>query len=77
MATIVCLNKQAPHGPIQGTEIHSKEAEMKGEDGEQTTQNNHLPLSLSSSHSHSLSLDIYISEKREEVAMNSTRISLH
>jgi hypothetical protein len=45
MATIVCLNKQAPYGPMEGTERQFKEGEIKREDGEQTTQN-HLPLSL-------------------------------
>ena len=47
MATIVCLNKQAPYGPMESTERQSKEGEMEGEDCEQTTQNNHLSLSLS------------------------------
>jgi len=47
MATIVCLNKQAPYGPIEGTERQSKEGEVIGEDVEETTQNNHLSLSLS------------------------------
>jgi len=46
MATIVGLNKQAPYGPIESTERESKEGEMIGEDGEETTQNNHLSLSL-------------------------------
>ena len=47
MATIVCLNKQAPYEPMESTERQSKEGEMEGEDCEQTTQNNHLSLSLS------------------------------
>ena len=47
MATIVCLNKQAPYGPMESTERQSKEGEMEGEDCEETTQNNHLSLSLS------------------------------
>ena len=46
MATIVCLNKQAPYGPIEGTQRQPKVGEMKGEDGEETAQNNHLSLSL-------------------------------
>jgi len=44
MATIVCLNKQARYGPIEGTERQSKQGEKKGEDGEETAQNNHLSL---------------------------------
>ena len=52
MATIVCLNKQVTHRPIEGTERHSKEGEMKGTDGEGAKQNNHLL--------HTLSLCIYL-----------------
>jgi hypothetical protein len=54
MATIVCLNKHATHGPIEGTERQYKEEEMKGADGEGAKQNNHL------SHTHSLPLCVHM-----------------